>query len=78
MYLGTRLGAGPAEGAAMAWDPPLPFKWSYSILQGSSAIAGWMFGASLGVGTVVVIALLGSGVDLAARWMRVDISPQRS
>jgi uncharacterized protein len=31
-YLGSNLGAGPAEAAALAWDPPLPFKWSYSCV----------------------------------------------
>jgi uncharacterized membrane protein YczE len=73
-YLGTHLGAGPAEGAALAWDPPLPFKWSYSILQGTGALAGWLLGASIGVGTVVVIVLLGPLVDLAARVLRVDLT----
>ena len=32
-YLASKLGAGPAEAAALAWDPPLRFKWSYSVLQ---------------------------------------------
>jgi len=77
-YLGTRLGAGPAEAAAQAWDPPLPFRWSYSILQGGGALVGWLLGASIGVGTVLVIVLLGPVVDLAARLLRVDISPVRS
>ncbi|MCZ4499010.1 MAG: hypothetical protein JWQ74_1563 [Marmoricola sp.] len=77
-YLGTRLGAGPAEAAAQAWDPPLPFRWSYSILQGGGALAGWLLGASIGVGTVLVIVLLGPVVDLAARLIRVDISPVRT
>lgn len=77
-YLGTRLGAGPAEAAAQAWDPPLPFRWSYSILQGGGALVGWLLGASAGVGTVLVIVLLGPVVDLMARLIRVDISPVRS
>ena len=25
LYLGSHLGAGPAEAAALAWDPPVPF-----------------------------------------------------
>lgn len=77
MYLGTQLGAGPAEGAAQAWDPPLPFKWSYSMLQALGALGGWLLGASAGVGTVVVILSLGPAVDLAAQVLRVDISPER-
>lgn len=78
LYLGTHLGAGPAEGAAQAWDPPLPFRWSYSVLQGGGALAGWALGASVGVGTLLVIALLGPLVDLTARLLRQDLHPERS
>ncbi len=76
-YLGSRLGAGPAEAAAQAWDPPVPFRWSYSVLQASGALVGWLLGASVGPGTVLVIVLLGPTVDLAARLLRLDISPRR-
>lgn len=76
-YLGSNLGAGPAEGAALAWDPPLPFKWSYSVLQGGGALLGWALGASIGPGTVLVIFFLGPMVDLAARAMRVEVAQER-
>lgn len=72
-YLGTHLGAGPAEGAALAWDPPVPFKWSYSGVQGGGALLGWLLGATVGPGTIAVIVLLGPTVDLAARILRVDV-----
>ncbi len=72
-YLGSRTGAGPAEAAALAWDPPVPFKWSYSVVQGGGALAGWLLGATIGAGTIAVIVLLGPLVDLAARLMRVDV-----
>ena len=39
-YLGSNTGAGPAEAAGLAWDPPVPFKWSYSLVQGGGALAG--------------------------------------
>jgi uncharacterized protein len=74
LYLGTRLGAGPAEAPALAWDPPVPFKWSYSVVQGGGALLGWLLGAPIGPGTVAVIALLGPVVDLTARLLRLDIS----
>lgn len=77
-YLGSNLGAGPAEGAALAWDPPLPFKWSYSILQAFGAVTGWLLGAAVGPGTVAVVVLLGPLVDLAARLLRVDVAQQRT
>jgi uncharacterized membrane protein YczE len=62
-YLAADLGAGPAEGAALAFDPPVPFRWSYSVLQVVGALTGWALGASLGPGTVLVVLLVGPCVD---------------
>lgn len=76
-YLGSRLGAGPAEAAAQAWDPPVPFRWSYSVLQAGGALLGWALGAAVGPGTLIVILLLGPAVDRTARLLRLDISPRR-
>ena len=72
-YLGSRLGAAPIEAAALAWDPPVPFRWSYSVAQGGGAVVGWLLGATLGVGTLAVIVLLGPAVDLAAHVLRLDV-----
>lgn len=77
-YLGANLGAGPAEAAALAWDPPLPFRWSYSFVQGGGAIGGWLLGAAIGPGTLAVVFLLGPAVDLAARTMRVNVTQGRA
>ena len=52
LYLGTHLGAGPMEAAALAWDPPLRFALSYNSIQLLSAVIGYLLGAPLGVGTV--------------------------
>lgn len=76
LYLGSHTGAGPAEAAALAWDPPVPFKWSYSVVQGGGALGGWLLGATVGVGTLAVILLLGPAVDLAARWLSLDLHQQ--
>jgi uncharacterized membrane protein YczE len=72
-YLGSNTGAGPTEAAALAWDPPVPFRWSYSLVQGGGALGGWLLGATVGVGTIAVILALGPLVDLASRWMRLDV-----
>lgn len=77
-YLGSNLGAGPAEAAAIAWDPPVPFRWSYSLVQGGGAVVGWLLGAAIGPGTLAVVFLLGPAVDLAARTMRVDVTQGRA
>lgn len=67
VYLGSATGAGPPEAAALAFDPPVAFRWSYSALQGGGALAGWLLGADVGVGTLVIVAGLGPAVDLARR-----------
>ena len=72
-YLGSNTGAGPAEAMALAWDPPVPFRWSYSLVQGGGALGGWLLGATLGAGTIAVIVLLGPAVDLASRLLRLDV-----
>lgn len=77
-YLGSQTGAGPTEAAALAWDPPLPFRWSYSLVQGGGALVGWLLGATLGVGTLLVVVLLGLAVDLASRLLHLDMDPRRA
>jgi uncharacterized membrane protein YczE len=76
-YLGSHTGAGPAEAAALAYDPPLPFRWSYSAVQGVGALVGWLLGATIGAGTIAVIVALGPCVDLASRLLGLDVH-QRS
>ncbi len=66
-YLGSDTGAGPAEALSTAYDPPIPFRWSYSVFQGLSALLGWVLGAAVGPGTVLVVLLLGPAVSLVGR-----------
>jgi uncharacterized protein len=62
-YLNTESGAGPAEAAALAVDPPVPFRWGYNLLQGAGALVGWLWGADVGPGTVLVVVVLGPAVS---------------
>ncbi len=76
-YLGSNTGAGPTEAAALAVDPPVPFRWSYSAVQGGGAFGGWLLGASVGPGTILVITLLGPAVDLLSRTLHLGrINPR--
>lgn len=72
-YLGANLGAGPIEAAGLAWDPPIPFRWSYSAVQLLGALAGWLLGGTVGLTTILVIASLGPLVDLTSRLLRLDV-----
>ena len=74
MYLATHLGAGPAEAPALAYDPPVPFAVSYSLVQGGGALVGWLLGAAIGAGTVAVFLLLGPLVTLVGRLLGLDVS----
>lgn len=76
-YLGSDTGAGPAEAAALAWDPPVPFRWSYSLVQGGGALGGWLLGATIGVGTIAVVVALGPLVDVSSRLLRLDVHQSR-
>lgn len=67
-YLGADLGAGPAEAAALAWDPPVPFKWSYTAVQLVGGVVGWLCGADIGVGTVLVVVGIGPVVAWLMPW----------
>jgi uncharacterized membrane protein YczE len=66
-YLASATGAGPAEAMAIAWDPPIPFRWSYNLVQAGGALVGWLLGAAAGPGTVMVFLLLGPAVELFRR-----------
>ena len=66
-YLAASLGAGPAEAAALAFDPPIPFRWTYSALHLAGATLGWALGAAVGAGTAIVIIGVGPAVDLMIR-----------
>ena len=76
-YLGTHLGAGPMEAAALAWDPPVPFAWSYNTIQLLSALFGWVLGAPLGVGTAAVVLALGPLVTFIGGLLRLDVHQPR-
>lgn len=62
-YLASDYGIGPGEVLARAWDPPFPFKWSYSVVQAVCALVGWWLGADLGAGTVLAAIVIGPVVN---------------
>jgi uncharacterized membrane protein YczE len=57
-YLATGLGSGPFESATIALRP-VPFRVAYGVLQAVGAMAGWLLGASSGIGTLLVVLGVG-------------------
>ena len=68
-YLNTSTGAGPAEAAALSFDPPVPFRWGYNVLQAVGASVGWLCGADIGPGTVAVVVAIGPAVAALRRML---------
>lgn len=63
LYLEASLGPGPAEGPALAVDPPVPFRFGYSALQIVQAAIGWLLGSPAGLGTLATVVFIGPVVD---------------
>lgn len=66
-YLASATGAGPVEAMALAWDPPVPFRWGFTLVQGAAALAGWLLGGAVGPGTLLFFLLVGHAVDSLRR-----------
>jgi uncharacterized membrane protein YczE len=71
-YLGAHLGAGAVEAAARAFDPPIRFRTSYSVIQGAGALVGWRLGAPIGAGTLAIIFGLGPAVQALLEHTRLQ------
>lgn len=78
LYLEADLGPGPAEGPALAVDPPIPFRVGYSALQIVQAVIGWVLGASAGIGTAATVVLIGPVVDRMRAMLRGRRTPVAS
>ncbi len=77
-YLGTHTGAGPVEAVALAFDPPVAFRWSYGVVQVGGALIGWSLGAAVGPVTVLVSLLLGPAVAwLSQRFVLFRLPPRQ-
>jgi hypothetical protein len=67
-YLEAGLGAGPFEAMTIGLRP-VPFRLAYGVLQAAGAVGGWLLGASIGVGTVVIVLGVGPLATVLRRLM---------
>lgn len=72
-YLSADLGIGPTESAPIAFDPPVPFRWSYMAVQVLGCLLGFACGADVGLGTLLVVFGISPVVDrlrgVMPRWV---------
>ena len=68
-YLSAELGIGPTEAPSIAFDPPVPFRWSYMAVQAAGCLLGFALGADVGLGTLLVVFGIGPVVDRIRGWL---------
>lgn len=80
LYIGAGLGPGPRDGlmtglvARTGWPV-----WAVrSGIEASATALGWLLGGTVGVGTAVFAASIGSLVQIALRLLGVDLAPRPS
>ncbi len=69
LYLGAALGSGPFESLAFALTP-LSFRSAYVVLQAAGTALGWLLGAPVGPGSVLIV--FGVGPIVSALRRRFD------
>lgn len=71
-YLAADLGIGPTEAPAIAFEGTIPFQWTYMTIQVLGCLIGWLCGADVGIGTLLVVFGISPVVDrlrpLMPRW----------
>jgi len=64
----ARIGRRPPPGALVRSEPGVGV--ARVLLEGSATLAGWALGGPVGVGSIVVAALVGPGLAVAIPWFR--------
>lgn len=74
IYIGVNAGAGPRDSLMLAVERTTPL--SLGNARGGIEllvfVAGWLLGGPFGVGTIVVVLLIGPAIQWAFRLLKVD------
>ena len=68
LYIGSRLGPGPRDGVMMGLAARgISIRLSRFLIEGTVLVAGWLLGATVGIGTVVFAIIIGPLVQFFLR-----------
>ena len=80
-YMSAALGAGPRDTLMVALCkklPKVPVGVIRGIIEGTALIVGWLFGAKVGVGTVISVFGMGIFVQFTFKLFRFDVRTVRN
>lgn len=74
LYIGAGLGAGPRDGLMLTVMRRTKLKVSITriLIEGSAALAGFLLGGSLGLGTILIFVFLGPIIGIWFRLVRFE------
>lgn len=80
MYIAPNLGAGPYDILPLILEKSKnwPYKWIRITLDVSCSIVGFLLGATIGVGTVIVALCLGPGIEYSRSFVVRFILKEKS
>ncbi len=75
IYMKAHLGAGPKDGLFVAFAKrKIPVALAKNSIEAVVCLIGWLFGGTVGIGTLICVFTMGSMIDMFFRIFRYDVN----
>jgi len=75
IYMKAQLGAGPKDGLFMAFAKrKIPVALAKNSIEAVVCLIGWIFGGTMGVGTLICVFAMGSMIDFFFKLLKFDVN----
>ena len=75
IYMKTQLGAGPKDGLFMAFAKrKIPVALAKNSIEAVVCLIGWIFGGTVGIGTLICVFAMGSMIDFFFKLLKFDVN----
>ncbi len=75
IYMKAHLGAGPKDGLFVAFAKrKIPVALAKNSIEAVVCLIGWLFGGTVGIGTLICVFTMGSMIDIFFRIFRYDVN----